>query len=471
MGFALHSVLSGRWTQSQGLSSAIIRYFAPKSPVFQWLGASRLKKFAFLFSAFVLLSLGLLACGGGGSSPSATNPSNGLTERVFASQSASSGTSFGALVIIDGENDTVARGGVSAGTSPGMMAITPDRSTLLIFDAASNKIDVVNTAKQSNTGSIQLPGATTSFVAPTRSVGFAAVPNATQIGSAPGAVVEMNLTAGGVAATISVPAAQTVVSNPGGSQILAFSNDSDSVTVVYPTLVNSGSPETLSIPGFDRPVFAVYSSDGSTAYVLNCGPQCGGTQASVQVVNVVATPPTLTGAPIPVDAATVAYLNGSTLYVAGTSPNTSNNACTGETTAATTCGRLDIVNLNSNTVTGTAVITDGYHNRIDLGLNGQLFIGSHTCTNIGNVNNVTGEVRGCLSIYNTNNNSVIIPADNGDVTGLQGFSSRYVEYVAEGGNLRVYDTQTDTLLDNSYISTGTIIITGFITDVKAVDFF
>jgi hypothetical protein len=123
------------------------------------------------------------------------------------------------------------------------------------------------------------------------------------------------------------------------------------------------------------------------------------------------------------------------------------------------------------TVTGSAVITDGYHDRIDMGLGSQLFVGSHTCTNIGNVNNVTGEVRGCLSIYNTTNGSVTIPPDNGDVTGLQSFTSRYVEYVAEGGNLRVYDTTIDSLLLNDYISNGTIIVTGVITDVKAVDFF
>ena len=30
---------------------------------------------------------------------------------------------------------------------------------------------------------------------------------------------------------------------------------------------------------FDRPVKAVFSADGSTAYVLNCGPECGGTTA------------------------------------------------------------------------------------------------------------------------------------------------------------------------------------------------
>jgi hypothetical protein len=281
----------------------------------------------------------------------------------------------------------------------------------------------------------------------------------------------MNLTNGGITATIGVPGAQTVVSNPTGTQVLAFSNDSDSVTIVSPSLVNSGSPVTATVPGFDRPVYAVYSSDGSTAYILNCGAQCGGTQASVQLMNFGTTPPT-PGALVDVDAATVAYLSGTTLYVAGTSPSTSDNTCTGETTAATICGRVDVVNLSSMTVTGRAVITDGYHNRIDLGQDGQLFIGSHTCTNIGNVNDPSGEVRGCLSIYNTANGSVVIPPDNGDVTGLQSFSQRLVEYVAEGGYLRVYDTQTDTLLENvQYIPTGTIVITGIVTDVKAIDFF
>ena len=79
------------------------------------------------------------------------------------------------------------------------------------------------------------------------------------------------------------------------------------------------------------------------------------------------------------------------------------------------------------TVTNKYVITDGYHDRIDMGNGGQLFIGSHTCTNIGDVNNVTGEVRGCLSILNTTNGNIVIPPDNGDVTGLQRF------YFAPGG--------------------------------------
>jgi hypothetical protein len=107
-----------------------------------------------------------------------------------------------------------------------------------------------------------------------------------------------------------------------------------------------------------------------------------------------------------------------------------------------------------------------------MSVNGQLFIGSHTCTNVGNVNNVTGEVRGCLSIFNTTNSTVVIPPDNGDVTGLQSLTSRDVEYVAEGGNVRVYDTLIDSLIpNNQYITGGTILTKGYIIDVKAVDFF
>ncbi len=428
-----------------------------------------MKKSALLLVILAVATTALVSCGN--ASTAGSKPPSNLTQRVLASQSVSSATASGGLVVIDGQYDTLGRGEISAGTSPGLMAISADRATLLAFDSSTNKVEVVNTIKETLTGSIQLPGSTMSMVVPQPGAGYAAVPSAPLAGTSPGALVAMNLTSGGITATIGVPNAQTVVSNSSGTELLVFSNDSDSVTVVSPALLNTASPVTLTVPLCTgcRPVNAVFSSDGSTAYVLNCGAECGGTQASVQIVDMTTTPPT-PGASVPVDGATIAFLSGSTLYVAGNS--LTNSACTGETTAATTCGRLDLVNLNSMTVTGSAVITDGYHDRIDMGNGGQLFIGSMNCTNIGNVNNVAGEVRGCLSIYNTTNGSVVIPPDNGDVTGLQSFNSRYVEYVAEGGNLRVYDLFTDALLPpNQYIETGTIIITGYITDVKAIDFF
>ncbi len=431
-----------------------------------------MKKSALLAVAVAVASFSFVSCG---SSPSAP------TDRVLASQSVSSTTASPGLVLINGYDDQLMRGTISAGNAPGLMVLTPDRTLVLAFDSSSNNVEVINSVRQSQEGNIQLPGPTTSMVALETGSAYAAVPTAPMnSGPSPGAIEVMNITSGGITATLSVPAAQTVVSSPDGSHLLVFSNDSDVVTVIYPLVVNLSTPTTATVPGFDRPVNAVFSADGSTAYILNCGPECGSgsASASVQTLDLA----TLTvGTPLPVDGATIGWLSGSTLYVAGT-PTASvgnpapNNSCPA-TTNAKVCGRLDLVDVGSMTVTSSAIITDGYHWRIDMSDNGQLFIGSYTCTNIGNVNNPQGgEVRGCLSIYNTTNGAVVIPPDNGDVTGFQSFTTRDVEYVAEGGNLRVYDTLIDSLLlDNNnnpnLPETGTIVVTGYITDVKAIDFF
>lgn len=416
-----------------------------------------MKNVALLWVVLGLCGFTFVACGSSGTAK--------LTTRVLASQSVSSPTAAAGLVVINGERDTLASE-IQAGSSPGLMAINPNRTTVLAFDSVTNNVEVVNAKTQALTGGIQLPGPTTSMVALATGSAFAAVPTAPQNGAAPGAVEVLNLSAGGLSATISAPSAQTVVASPDGSKVLAFANDSNAVIVVSPQLINTGNPYVTTVSGFDRPVYAVFTSDSTTAYVLNCGPECGGVTASIQTLNLA----TLAlGTPLAVDAATIGLLNGPTLYVAGTSP--SNHSCSGQTTAATSCGRLDVVDLTSMTVAGTAVITDGYHDRIDISSNGQLFVGSHTCTEVGNVNNPQGEVRGCLSIFNTVNSAVIIPPANGDVTGLQSLTTREVEYVAQGGILRVYDTTIDSLLLNSYITTGIINITGQIIDVKAIDFF
>lgn len=395
----------------------------------------------------------------------------------MASQGVTAGFAFGGLVMINGLNDTLARvSPLSAGTSPGLMAISPNRNILAAFDANSDTVYAIDTVKETGIGSVRITGSTTSMVVPTANpVGYAAVPSATINGfTFTGAIEVMNFSSGSFTA-IAVNNAETVVSNDAGDQLLVFSGDSDVMTIVSPGIAippvdtscvppSPGNGVCTIVTGFDRPVNAIVN--GSTAYVLNCGPQCGGTQASVMVFDL----PTLTiTKTIPVDGATMALLNGSTLYVAGTPPT--NNACTGQTTAATKCGRLDVVDTGSGTVVATAVITDGFHQRMDLTTNGQLWIGSRGCTSIGNVNNPSGEVRGCLSIYKTADGSVLIPADNGDVNGLQGFSTRNIEYVAEGGALRVYDTTKDILLINDFVPEGTINVVGYVGDVKAIDFF
>jgi len=467
------------------LRSGIIHDFALKSSFFMPLGAFRLNRAVLVAAVLALAGLSFVACGSSGSSKL---PPSRLTTRVMASQGVSAGLSAGGVFIVNVNNDTVNHE-VGAGSNPGLMALSPNRATLLAFDFASGSVEIIDTTKESNTGSIKLPGpdtqtpgVTTSMVVPaTTGIGYAADPLAvSDLWTSPGAIVVMNLTSNTISTQIGVPGVQTVISNPAGTQLLAFSSESDSVSVVSPSVsvppIDQGcdtapNPVCTVVPGFDRPVSAIYN--GSTVYILNCGAECGGTQASLQTLDLSTTPPTA-GAALPLDGATVGFLTGPTLYVAGT-PQTK-NSCTGQTTAAKTCGRLDVVDLGSMKVTNRVVIPDGYHDRIDMGLTGQLFIGSRLCTEIGNVNNPTGgEVRGCLAIFDTTkvgNTTAIIPPDNGDVTGLQSFTSFYKEYVAEGGNLRVYDTTIDALEPtNDFITNGTVGISGQIIDVKAVDFF
>ena len=417
--------------------------------------------------------------------------------RVLVSQEVSSTSTLGGLVLINGNNDTLPRGSeISAGTSPGLMAITQARNIVAAFDSSSNNVYAINTTTEKAIGQVHILGPTSSMVLPTsNAVGYAASPSANIPGySLLGALEVMNFSSGGLITSIAVNNAQTVVSNNTGSQLLVFSNDSNAVTLLNPADAlppvdlscfpnlnpnpPSNPPVCTIINGFDRPVYAVVS--GSTAYILNCGAECGGTQASVQTLDLNSL---AVGTPIPVNGATWAYLSGTNLYVAGTGTPTgplcsSLTGAVNAKTAATYCGTLDIVNLTTmtdpyfNNPAAEIAIPDGYHDRMDMSTNGQLFVGSKDCTNVGNVNNPVGEVRGCLAILNTNTGAMVIPPDNGDVTGLQSFTSRDVEYVAEDGNLRVYNTTTDTLLINvDYLPLGTIPVVGYVYDIKAIDFF
>ncbi len=365
------------------------------------------------------------------------------------------------------------------------MAISPSRNIAATFDAVSSNVYAVDTFKEADIGNVRIPGPTSSMAFPTaQPIGYAAIPTATVNGYTFVGAVDILDFVRSQLTTIAVTNAQTVIANSNGTQLLVFSNDSDSITVLTPA--NAVSPVDLScqsapnavctqVPGFDRPVWAVVS--GNTAYIMNCGAECGGVQASVQTLDL----GTLAvGPPVLVNGATIGLLSGSQLFVAGNGTPTG-PLCTSipsaAPTAATYCGTLDIIDLSTmtdpyyNNPSAEIAMPDGYHWRIDMTTNGQVFVGSLHCTNIGNVNNPVGEVRGCLAIYRTANNSVLFPPDNGDVNGLQGFTTRDVEYVAEGGNLRVYDTLTDVLLINDFLPEGNINIVGYVGDIKAIDFF
>jgi len=476
----MHPVGRDAGSRRVGFGSVIIHDFTVKSTFFMSLGACRLKKRVLMGVAVWCAGLNIVSCGGG----STKSTHSGLPHRVLASQSVSTGAIFSGLVIINGDNDTLPRiAPISSGSSPGIMAISPSRNIVATFDSGTNAVFAVDTTKESPIGGVRLPAPSSSVVVPTsNATGFAAVPGATVNGFAfLGAIEVLNFSTNSFT-TIAVNNAQTVVSSSTGTQLLVFSPDVDTFTVLFPgaaippidttcyTNPNQNPPNACTIvtdSRLSRPVNAILN--GTTAYILNCGSQCGGSQPpSVAVFDMGSLTITRT---VAVDGATMALLNSTTLYVAGT-PKPPVPCPASQNTTAKTCGMLDIVDLNSMQVTSSTAITDGYHDRMDLTTSGQVFIGSHDCTNIGNVNNPgNSEVRGCLSIYRTADGSVVFPPDNGDVTGLQGFTTRDVEYVVENGELRVYDTTKDILLINDFVPQGTIDVIGQTGDVKAIDFF
>ena len=404
----------------------------------------------------VAASVAAISCGSY-KAPSANSRSSKLKFRAFVSNPLLpvSGGTAPVLNIVDALKDVLSGAAVSVqggSPQPGLMALSPNLRFTMVFSASGNSVVVVDntteaiaqtTVGTTNTAvpAITLPGSTESTaIGNDNATGYAAVPTAPVTGQSPGAVEVLNLQNGTIRASIPVPGARFIVLSPDGNHILAFSDNSDTVTVIATILIGTNSDPRSYITGFDQPVWGVFNGSG-TAYVLNCGPQCGGVAAGVSVLDGFPAPGDVvafSGQTIAVGGATMGLLSGSTLYVAGTPPG----ASCGSGTAATTCGRLSIIDTGSMKVTGPAIITDGRHDRISISQNGQVFIGAHDCTNI-NVTN--GEVRGCLSIFNSVSSAVVVPPQTGDVTGIQPIRDRNVVYVAQNRGLSIYDTTTDKL--------------------------
>src|SRR4051812_8004693 len=181
--------------EGRQVGSVIIHHFAIKSSFFKLLGACRLKKRIFALVLAMTACLSFLGC----SSYKNAGSGSKLPERVLASQGVTAGFSFGSLVIINGKNDTLPRvSPLSAGSSPGLMALSPTRNIVATFDANSNTVYAVNTVTESGIGSVRLPGPTASIVLPLASaLGYAAVPTATVNGfSVLGSIEVMNFASG-----------------------------------------------------------------------------------------------------------------------------------------------------------------------------------------------------------------------------------------------------------------------------------
>jgi len=137
----------------------------------------------------------------------------------------------------------------------------------------------------------------------------------------------------------------------------------------------------VSVPGtYDRPYNVYFSLDGTTAYVLNCGPECGGTTASVTLLqqgplnnNIIPSSPTqpnpmIANVPVP-GGVTAAISDGTTLYLAGQQLQSDGMFA----------GNLSLLNQATNTITNVYSISDGTHSKMLFADNNTLWIGSQYC--------------------------------------------------------------------------------------------
>jgi hypothetical protein len=241
------------------------------------------------------------------------------------------------------------------------------------------------------------------------------------------------------------------------------------------------SPDSVDTAGyhygaplvFDRPVKAVFSTDGGTAYVLNCGPECGGSVASITALPVA---PLIfavgqASGTLPTNAALAtstlaipggssnALVDSSTMYVVGQQAQSIN----GQTLFG---GNLTVVNLSNFSASSPVAISDGQPGATSRMLeadNNTLWIGMIKCNN--GVRAATGQAYGCLTMFNTSTNTVtLLEPYLGDATGIAAVTGLNKIYTAEGGQVYIYKTTDGTALDNQYVT-----VTGTAYDVAYMD--
>ncbi len=304
---------------------------------------------------------------------------------------------------------------------------------------------------------------------------------------------------------LSLPGVYRVSVNPGSSAVLVFVQNSN--YVYYPqqltpaqTISYSGGPNTWptgavdcepqNAPGwclfqvlspddnrplvFDRPVKAVFSADGGTAYVLNCGPECGGNSASVSPLPVA---PLIflvnkQSGTLPTHAA----LASSTLNIPGGASNalvdSSKMYVVGQQLMPDGFwgGQLTVVNLPAGSaanMTESAQVpisdgTPGAMSRMILADDNTLWIGMTECINGERANN--NMPYGCLTMVNTSSDAATLLPYNGDATGIAAITGLHKIYTAEGGQVYIYSTVDGKSIDNQYVT-----VTGTAYDVAYMD--
>ncbi|MGA9933201.1 MAG: hypothetical protein WBQ13_19810, partial [Terriglobales bacterium] len=180
-----------------------------------------MKKVLILFVFLLPASLMWLSCGGSSKSGSGAS---GIAFRAFLSNNVSAGTTLSGVYIVNAQDDV--RGPVapiSAGNTPGMMVVTPNRTQTLVFSGdglqtSDNQFTIITNATEKATYHFTLPGATESFVvSPDSSTAYVAVPTAVVNGAPPGLVGVVSLVTGAFAGQAPVPSLHYLAINNSGS--------------------------------------------------------------------------------------------------------------------------------------------------------------------------------------------------------------------------------------------------------------
>ena len=341
-------------------------------------------------------------------------PPSKILERVLAAYSATG--SSGGLEILDGLRDL--RGNVqnttkfftiSGYSEPEPISIInfPEQTAGYVLDYQTGTLSAINYSKETASGTAGQFGSTPPSAAASP-LGTAFAGAAQQAGvivfSTAGASLQLNL-----------PGVNKVVIDPGFSVVLAMVQNSNTLyrIVRLPQVPNPVLPpgyvdcEPLLLPQYcvvpvagtyDRPVDVKFSLDGTTAYVLNSGPENGGTTASVSFLNmaplninavptvapltVPTTDPTYPMAKLPVPnpvpvpgGVTASVADGTYLYLAGQQLQTS-GAYKG-----LFAGNLTTINLSTYKASDPVSISDGTHTKLLFADSKSLWIASSNCSN------------------------------------------------------------------------------------------
>ena len=107
-------------------------------------------------------------------------------------------------------------------------------------------------------------------------------------------------------------------------------------------------------------------------------------------------------------------------------------------------------------MTGQYSISDGTHNKMILADDNTLWIGSYQCQSGERYKlsqgSAPGTPFGCITMFNTSNNTALVESFKGDGTGIAAVTGLNKVYTAEGGQVYIYNTADGSARDNTNVT-------------------